>query len=89
MAAARGREFLLTLLSELSLLVLQEFSCQIRLFIHGGAVTLCWPMGYNTYKPQQAQELRNRIHDAVHHLQSCRCYHLSSRTICCTSPWEE
>lgn len=31
--------------------------------------TLCWPMGYNTYKPQQAQELRNRIHDAVHHLQ--------------------
>lgn len=32
--------------------------------------TLCWPMGYNTYKPQQAQELRNRIHDAVHHLQT-------------------
>ncbi|KAG1769932.1 hypothetical protein EV702DRAFT_1281956 [Suillus placidus] len=30
--------------------------------------TLCWPMGYNTYKPQQAEELRNRIHDAVHHL---------------------
>ncbi|KAG1880999.1 hypothetical protein F4604DRAFT_1749328 [Suillus subluteus] len=32
--------------------------------------TLCWPMGYNTYKPEQAQELRNRIHDAVHHLQT-------------------
>ncbi|KAG1729456.1 hypothetical protein EDB19DRAFT_1929601 [Suillus lakei] len=32
--------------------------------------TLCWPMGYNTYKPQQAEELRNRIHDAVHHLQT-------------------
>ncbi|KAG2144410.1 uncharacterized protein EDB93DRAFT_1153328 [Suillus bovinus] len=31
--------------------------------------TLCWPMGYNTYKPQQAQELRNRIRDAVHQLQ--------------------
>ncbi|KAG2032921.1 hypothetical protein BDR03DRAFT_728497 [Suillus americanus] len=34
--------------------------------------TLCWPMGYNTYKPEQAQELRNRIHDAVHHLQTLR-----------------
>ncbi|KAG1728396.1 uncharacterized protein EDB91DRAFT_1162171 [Suillus paluster] len=31
--------------------------------------TLCWPMGYNSYRPQQAEELRNRIHDAVHHLQ--------------------
>src|SRR5271167_135236 len=31
--------------------------------------TLCWPMGYNTYKHQQAQELRNCIHGAVHHLQ--------------------
>ncbi|KAG1750668.1 hypothetical protein EDD22DRAFT_981769 [Suillus occidentalis] len=185
-----SKEFLLTLLTELSVLVLQEFSCQIRLFIHGGAVmilhpnlsasscrrttrdidyirrafghewrkrgvfdaeerlqrcinavaakfqigtdwmnadpdvalpfahnvtmfwgvalklvrykkedptdivamlrhgtklngvqwtphimetwikTLCWPMGYNTYKPQQAQELQNRIHDAVNHLRT-------------------
>lgn len=32
--------------------------------------TLCWPMGYNSYKPQQAEELRNRIRDAVHQLQS-------------------
>lgn len=32
--------------------------------------TLCWPMGYNTYKPQQAQELQNRIHDAVNHLRT-------------------
>ncbi|KAG1875998.1 hypothetical protein C8R48DRAFT_811267 [Suillus tomentosus] len=31
--------------------------------------TLSWPMGYNTYKPQHAQELQNRIHEAVHHLQ--------------------
>ncbi|KAG1844005.1 hypothetical protein C8R48DRAFT_780463 [Suillus tomentosus] len=48
--------------------------------------TLCWPMGYNTYKHQQAQELRNCIHGAVHHLQnravaSCGINHTLS---CCT-----
>jgi hypothetical protein len=32
--------------------------------------TLCWPMGYNSYRPHQAEELRNRIHDAVHQLQT-------------------
>lgn len=38
-----SKEFLLTLLTELSVLVLQEFSCQIRLFIHGGAVMILHP----------------------------------------------
>lgn len=38
-----SREFLLTLLGELSLLVLQEFGRPIRLFIHGGAVMILHP----------------------------------------------
>ncbi|OAX33702.1 hypothetical protein K503DRAFT_725519 [Rhizopogon vinicolor AM-OR11-026] len=32
--------------------------------------TLCWPMGYNSYKPHQAEELRSRIHDAVRQLRT-------------------
>jgi len=27
--------------------------------------TLCWPMGYKNYHPQQLEELKNRIHHAV------------------------
>ena len=27
--------------------------------------TLCWPMGYNNYHPQQLEELKSRIHHAV------------------------
>src|SRR6267154_3079478 len=31
--------------------------------------TLCWPMGYDLYKPQQAEELSRRIHDANRQLK--------------------
>jgi hypothetical protein len=37
-----SKEFL-TLLAELSTLVIQEFSCQIHLFIHGGTVMILHP----------------------------------------------
>ncbi|KAF9222231.1 hypothetical protein BS17DRAFT_784042 [Gyrodon lividus] len=32
--------------------------------------TLCWPMGYNNYRPQRIEELKNRIQDAVRLLQN-------------------
>jgi hypothetical protein len=35
-----SREALISLLDHLSVLVLHEFGCQIRLFIHGGAVMI-------------------------------------------------
>jgi hypothetical protein len=38
-----SKNFLLTLLTELSILVIQEFSHQIRLLIHGGTVMILHP----------------------------------------------
>jgi hypothetical protein len=56
-----SKDFLLTLLVELSVLVIQEFGPQFRLFIHGGAVMIL-ALGMWILLPYHAQVIYQCMH---------------------------
>ncbi|KAG2366120.1 hypothetical protein BDR07DRAFT_1373830 [Suillus spraguei] len=92
-----SKEVLLSLLDELSKLVLQEFGCQIRLFIHGGAVMILHPnlsasscrrttRDIDYIRRAFGHEWRKRgVYDAEERLQ--RCINAVAAKFCIGTDW--
>src|SRR6267154_3913486 len=74
---------LVDLLNDLSVLVFQEFGCQIRLFIHGGAVMILHPELSTSSSRRTTRDIdyirrafghewrKRGVYDAVERLQRC------------------
>ncbi|KAG1812636.1 uncharacterized protein BJ212DRAFT_1301589 [Suillus subaureus] len=78
-----SKDFFCTLLAELSILVFQEFGCQIRLFIHGGAVMILHPNLSTSSRRRTTRDIdyirrafghewrKRGVYDAEERLQRC------------------